>query len=353
MKSSLEEFYKNKKVFITGDSGFKGSWLSLWLLNLNCDITGYGITKKEINSNYSLCKLENKYNHIEADIRDYDKLYEAINNFKPDIVFHLASQALVIDSYNQPVDNFSTNVMGTVNLFDICRKFDYIKSIVNITSDKCYENKEWIYSYREIDSLGGKDPYSASKACSEIVTHSYLQSFYMDDNTANIGTARAGNVIGGGDWAANRIVPDCIRALENNEDIVIRNPNSVRPWQYVLEPLSGYLKLAMSLYEDKKFSGSWNFGPINKDQIDVLTVVKEIINCWGSGSYKINQNSSAFKESSLLQLDINKSITYLKWKPILDLKQSIEFTVDDYKCKNDVFDNRVKRILEFSKLMGT
>src|SRR5574341_1665538 len=232
MKSIFNNIYNGKTVLVTGETGFKGSWLTIWLLNLGANVVGYALSPKTEKDNYAICDLGDKINHINGDIRDYQTLLKVFLKYEPEIVFHLAAQALVLDSYKDPLYTYSTNVIGTANLLEAVRNASSVKAAINVTSDKCYENHEWIYGYREIDRIGGKDPYSASKGASEIITSSYLRSFFNRDNTANIASVRAGNVIGGGDWSDNRIFPDCMRALINHEPIVIRNPNAVRPWQH-------------------------------------------------------------------------------------------------------------------------
>ena len=268
--------YKDKTVLVTGDTGFKGSWLAIWLKELGANVIGYSLNPGAEEDNYVVCGLARKITHIDGDIRDQHSLKSVFDEYKPDIIFHLAAQSLVLESYNDPVETYSTNVMGTVNILEVIRHIDSVRAVVVVTTDKCYENRECDYGYRETDRLGGKDPYSASKAACEIVINSYLQSFFNLENTVSVASARAGNIIGGGDWAENRIIPDCIRSLRKDEPIIVRNPQSVRPWQYILEPLSGYLKLGACLYKDgKEYSGAWNFGP--KDTITVKGLVEEVI----------------------------------------------------------------------------
>ena len=252
MSGIFNNIYKGKTVLVTGDTGFKGSWLVIWLLNLGADVVGYALNPKTEKDNYVICNLSDKITHIDGDIRDYQTVLKVFSKYEPEIVFHLAAQPLVLDSYKDPLYTYSTNVMGTVNFFEAVRHTPSVKVAINITSDKCYENREWVYGYREVDQVGGKDPYSASKGASEIITSSYLRSFFNQDNTAHIAPVRAGNVIGGGDWADHRIFPDCMRALLNDKPIVIRDPEAVRPWQHVLEPLSGYLSLGSLLYTEGK-----------------------------------------------------------------------------------------------------
>ena len=249
MNTIFNNIYKGKTILVTGDTGFKGSWLAIWLLNLGANVIGYALEPNTKNDNYIICDLGNKITHINGDIRDYQTLLNVFSKYKLEIVFHLAAQTLVLDSYKDPYNTYSTNIMGTINLFEAIRHTPSVKVAINVTSDKCYENREWVYGYREVDPMGGKDPYSASKGASEIITSSYMRSFFNQEDAANIASVRAGNVIGGGDWTDNRIFPDCMRALLNNKPIVIRNPEAVRPWQHVLEPLSGYLTIGSLLLQ--------------------------------------------------------------------------------------------------------
>lgn len=348
----VNSFYKNKKILLTGDTGFKGSWLAIWLLEMGANVVGYSLKPKTEKDNYVICNLKNKYNTNIDDIRNYENLYNVINKEQPDIIFHLAAQPLVLESYDDPVETFTTNIIGTLNILEALRKTQKTKLLINITTDKCYENKEWIYPYREIDPLGGKDPYSASKACSEILTHSYNNSFFSKSSDILIATARAGNVIGGGDWSSNRLIPDCVRSLSKNEEIILRNPNSIRPWQHVLDALYGYLILAEKIYnEGKEFSGSWNFGPYSTNQMPVLNIVEKFINYWGTGSYKIENNETHKKEASLLALDINKAIKNLDWFPVLDINKTLDFTSQEYKIdnlnSNEIYDQRVTHINKY------
>ncbi len=355
MNDIFKNIYKGKTVLVTGDTGFKGSWLAIWLLNLGADVVGYALKPKTEKDNYVICNLKDKITHIDGDIRNYKSISNVFSKHKPDIVFHLAAQALVIDSYKDPACTFSTNVMGTVNLLEAIRHTQSVKVAINITSDKCYENQEWIYGYREIDPMGGKDPYSASKGASEIITSSYMRSFFNQDNTANIASARAGNVIGGGDWADNRVFPDCMRALMNSKPVVIRNPEAVRPWQHVLEPLSGYLTLGSLLYTDgKKYSGAWNFGPLSNNMIPVKQLAEETIKQWGNGKYIIENEKINASEANFLRLDISKAVNKLKWFPVLDFKQSVKFSIDEYMVDDftskEVFDQRTNHINKYTEL---
>ena len=329
-------FYKNKKVFITGHTGFKGSWLTLWLLSLGADVTGYSLEPPTSPNLFDVLKIEKKINHIIGNILDEEKLNKSLKETQPEIVFHLAAQALVRQSYVEPKQTYQTNIIGTVNLFEAIRKTKSVKSVVIVTSDKCYENKEQNIAYEETDAMGGYDPYSSSKGCTELITNSYRNSFFnISDfgkkHNVAIASVRAGNVIGGGDWAKDRLIPDCISSIYKNETINIRNPSATRPWQHVLEPLSGYLLLAKKLFTDgTKFSGGWNLGPENIDVIEVETVVKKTIEILQKGEYKI-ENNNKFHEANLLQLDISKAKTKLNWKPTFHANQAIQYACDWYK----------------------
>ncbi len=332
----FNNFYKGKKVLITGHTGFKGSWLTQWLSELGADITGYSLEPPTDPSLFKILKLEYKINHIEADIRNIEKLKETFLNYKPEIVFHLAAQPLVRVSYNDPVETFDTNVMGVVNIFEAVKASKSVKIFINVTTDKCYENKEWIYGYKETDAMGGYDPYSSSKGCSELITNSYRNSFFntkdygIKHHTA-ISSARAGNVIGGGDWALDRLIPDCIKSIVEEKIIKIRNPYANRPWQHVLEPLSGYLNLALLMNEKpKELSSGWNFGPFDNDILYVDKIVKKLIEYWGSGKYIVKNNNEPH-EANLLKLDISKASYYLNWQPVYNTYTAIEKTVDWYK----------------------
>jgi CDP-glucose 4,6-dehydratase len=325
------QFWKNKNIFITGHTGFKGSWLSVWLNELGANVTGYSLSKPTDPSMFETLSLEKKVNTVFGDIRDYDKLKAQIIMAKPDIVIHMAAQALVLESYNNPIDTYETNLMGTVNIMNAMRDVPSIKAFINVTSDKCYENKENFISFKEGDALGGIDPYSSSKACAELITSAYRHSFYKD--TVAIATARAGNVIGGGDWALNRVIPDFIKKINQHQKLTIRNPNSIRPWQFVLEPLSGYLKLAEKLFsEGPAFSESWNFGPESEDGKSVEWLISKFDKEYGGGgNFEIESKNNHPYEANYLNLDCSKSIRRLNWAPKLTIEQSISMTCAWYK----------------------
>jgi len=346
----FQDVYQNKKVLITGDTGFKGSWLAIWLKMIGAEVFGYALAPKNENDNFVKTGLDTKITHRDGDVRDKNALLKYFSEVQPDFAFHLAAQPLVIDSYKDPHYTFETNLMGTVNFFEAIRKTSSVKVAVNVTSDKCYQNNEWAWGYRENDPMGGKDPYSASKGASEIITQSYLHSFFSETGSANIASARAGNVIGGGDWAENRIVPDFFRAIQNNESLLIRNPESTRPWQHVLEPLSGYLSLAMFLYKyGKEYSGGWNFGPIGDTNKSVRDLIEQMIKSNGSGSYDAPDKKAEFHEAGLLNLDISKAMHVLNWKPSLDFTETVELTVQGYQdeSSNKVYKKRVSQIEKY------
>ena len=324
-------FYKNKRVLVIGDTGFKGSWLSYWLSKMGAGVYGYALPPTKQISHYSLLSLDKIIEHENGDIRDSESLLKVFNKVKPEIVFHLAAQALVSKSYIDPKNTFEINIMGSVNVLEVVKKSNTVKSLVYVTSDKCYENKEWIWGYRENDELGGYDPYSASKASAEIIFSSYKNSFFNDKREIGLASVRAGNVIGGGDWSVDRIIPDCINFLKNNEKIILRNPEATRPWQHVLEPLSGYLMLGKELYNDPCFSGSWNFGPNIKSIKTVEEVANLIIKIYGSGNIKYKEKSITYHESTLLQLNCDKANSLLKWYPQWSFKKTIKKTINWYQ----------------------
>ncbi len=335
MNNLFKGIYKDKRVFITGHTGFKGSWLLLWLKELGAEITGYSLPPDTNPNHISL--LNNGYENIYGDICDFDKLYLSILKYKPEIIFHLAAQSLVLKSYQDSINTFHTNILGTVNLLEICRKCSFVKAIVIVTSDKCYNNTEKNIGYKEDDPLGGKDPYSASKACVEIITKCYQESFFQINKfqkTHNllISTARAGNVIGGGDWANNRIIPDIMKAAFNNLPVCLRNPLSIRPWQFVLESLSGYLLIGQKLLEGKPiFAQSWNFGPIQNEILSVQEIVLLLKRHWKKIQYKIDQNQTMQLETNILKLDSSKAHQFLQWSPVYDIKQAILATFSWYQ----------------------
>ncbi|MGN0740825.1 MAG: CDP-glucose 4,6-dehydratase [Treponema sp.] len=322
-------FYKDKKVFLTGHTGFKGTWLSRILIIAGAEVTGYSLEAPTNPSLFEQSETESQMKSVIGDIRDGEKLKKAVCEVQPDIVLHLAAQPIVRTSYKDPAGTYETNVMGTVNILEAVRDCPSVKSFVNVTTDKVYLNKEWAWGYRENEELCGFDPYSNSKSCSELVTYSYRNSFFADKNTPAISTARSGNVIGGGDYAADRIIPDCIRAAESVKEIVLRNPNSTRPYQHVLECLSGYLLLARKQYEDKSFAGSYNFGPDDESCVTTGELATLFCDFWGNDvSWKNVSEVNAPHEANFLKLDCSKSKTVLGWKPQWNIRTAVEKIVE-------------------------
>jgi CDP-glucose 4,6-dehydratase len=354
-------FWENRRVFITGHTGFKGSWLSLWLHSLGADVTGYALKPPTNPSLYELCSVDKLVKSNIADVRDGASLSKAMAIARPAIVIHMAAQPLVRDSYKIPVETYAINVMGTVNLFEAVRNSESVKAVINVTTDKCYENREWVWGYRESEPLGGHDPYSSSKACSELVTSAYRGSFFNSSKPSSLQTpvaiasARAGNVIGGGDWATDRLIPDCVRAILKGEKIVVRNPQSIRPWQHVLEPLSGYLLLAQKLYEEgTRYAEAWNFGPDDSDARPVEWLVERLCVKWGgSASYVIDKGKHPH-EAHYLKLDCSKSRTFLGWQSKWSLEKTIDSIVEwtrAYKENRKLKDISLAQIIEYSKII--
>jgi CDP-glucose 4,6-dehydratase len=361
MNNLFNNIYKDKKVLITGHTGFKGSWLTLWLTQMGAEVAGYALKPNTDPSLFEILDLKNKINHIEADVRNYEDVEKAVKNFKPDIIFHLAAQPLVRYSYQCPRETCETNIMGTVNLLEAVRNNPSAKVVVNITSDKCYENRETTTAYHENDPMGGSDPYSSSKGASEIVTASYRKSFfnpidYGKTHHTAVASVRAGNVIGGGDWSEDRLIPDCVKSIINNIPITIRNPEAVRPWQHVLEPLSGYLWLGALMWDKgAHFCQGWNFGPENREILTVKEVVEKAIKYYGSGQYQTDKGSHPH-EAKLLTLDINKAINELKWHPVYSNDQAIKQTIEWYKYfyenKTDICSYTTDQICSYIKQAG-
>lgn len=328
-----KEFWHAKKVFVTGHTGFKGSWLSLWLSSLGANVTGYALIPPTQPSLFELCRIDSLMHSLVGDVRDRVNLMKVMREAQPEIVIHMAAQPLVRDSYNNPVDTYAVNIMGTVHVLEAVRHCTSVKAVINVTTDKCYENKEWIWGYRENDPLGGYDPYSNSKACSELVTASYRDSFFPTGEYSNHGvalaTARAGNVIGGGDWATDRLIPDCIAALLNHKAVRIRNPHSIRPWQHVLEPLGGYLLLAEKLYDEgTSFAEGWNFGPDDSDAKPVEWIVQKMCDRWGKeATYEVAGGVHPH-EAHYLKLDCSKAKSRLNWSPRWNLEAALDKIVD-------------------------
>jgi CDP-glucose 4,6-dehydratase len=353
---SLENTYRGKKIFLTGHTGFKGAWLLKTLSMLGAEVKGYALEPNTSNDLFYLIDGDNLCDSVIADLRDKPRLEAELISFQPDFVFHLAAQPLVRLSYDIPAETFEVNVIGTANVLDCVKKIPQKCSIILITTDKVYHNNEWIYPYRETDRLGGYDPYSASKACAELLIDSYRNSFFnvneYDFHKKAIAVARAGNVIGGGDWSTDRLIPDIVRSLISNESINIRNPKSVRPWQHVLEPIIGYLSLGRYLNEDPiKFSQAYNFGPQAQDALSVEQMLDLVIEIWGSGIYRVEKDIKQPHEAGLLKLDINKVADQLKWKPKMNAKETVRFTLDWYRKfsldKDQISDFTTKQIISF------
>ncbi|RHG32318.1 CDP-glucose 4,6-dehydratase [Fusobacterium varium] len=354
---NFNNVYKGKRVLITGHTGFKGSWLSIWLKELGAEVIGYSLEPYTEKDNFVLSHLSEKIVDIRGDIRDRKHLRKVFDKYQPEIVFHLAAQPLVRLSYDIPVETYETNLMGTINILEEIRNCENTKIGIMITTDKCYENKEQIWGYRENEAFGGYDPYSSSKGACEIAIQSWRKSFFnpkdYEKHGKSIASVRAGNVIGGGDWAKDRIVPDCIRALEEGKDIEIRSPRSIRPWEHVLEPLSGYLLLGQKMMEDPtKYCEGWNFGPNLDAIVNVWEVAEKIVKNYGKGNLKDISDPNALHEAKLLLLDITKSRFELGWKPTLTIDKSIELTAEWYKryISEDVYQLCIEQINRFSKL---
>lgn len=338
------EFWRGKRVFMTGHTGFKGSWLSLWLQQLNADLTGYALSPPTSPNLFEVAHVAAGMRSIIGDIRDPQALKQAMRDARPDIVIHMAAQPLVRFSYQAPVETFATNVMGTVHMLEAVRHCDSVKAVVNITTDKCYENQEWVWSYRENEPMGGHDPYSSSKACAELVSAAYRKSFLQDAGIA-LATARAGNVIGGGDWAVDRLVPDILRSLEKRQAVQIRNPNAIRPWQHVLEPLSGYLVLAENLHDkDQMYADGWNFGPNDEDACSVKWIVEHLCDAWGEGASWELQPGNHPHEASYLKLDSSKAQRYLGWTSRWSLDTALGQITDWHQAWMSGLDMRTKTL---------
>ena len=322
------EFWHGKKVLLTGHTGFKGGWLALWLQSLGAEVTGYSLEAPTTPSLFNEARVQDGMQHRIGDIRDLAAVQRAFTDAEPEIVIHMAAQPLVRLSYQQPVETYATNVMGTVHVLEAARHAGSVRAIVNITTDKCYENKEWPWGYREDEPMGGFDPYSNSKGCAELVASAYRRSFLAGSNIA-MATARAGNVIGGGDWALDRLLPDVLRALEKGEPVLIRNPHSIRPWQHVLEPLSGYLRLAETLHENgQQDAEGWNFGPRDEDAQPVQWIVERMCTAWGRGAHWTQQPGDHPHEAHYLKLDISKARARLNWAPRWSLDQALERIIE-------------------------
>ena len=323
------DFWKGKRVFLTGHTGFKGGWTVLWLQRLGAIVKGYALEPNTIPSLFEIANISDGIESEFGDIRDLDQLKKSLLNFSPEIVIHMAAQPLVRLSYQDPVGTYQTNVMGTVNLFEAVRACESVKAVVNVTTDKCYENNEWVWGYRENEAMGGHDPYSSSKGCSELVTSAYRRSYFGGNSNVSLGSARAGNVIGGGDWSQDRLIPDALSAFEKNKPVVIRNPLSTRPWQHVLEPISGYLMLAEKLYSvGKIYAEAWNFGPDDQDVKPVGEIMDYLVAHWPDDVGWNLDESQQPHEAQLLKLDISKVEARLKWEPSWRLSITLQSIID-------------------------
>ena len=325
-------FWNGKRVLVTGHTGFKGSWLSLWLQSMNAIVRGLGLPPPTEPALFEVAKVRSGMQHCLCDIRDLPAVHNHVNEFRPQVIFHMAAQPLVRRSYQEPVETYVTNVMGTVHLLEAARKCSDIRSIVNVTTDKCYENREGVWGYREDEPMGGHDPYSSSKGCAELVSAAYRQSFLSETHIA-MATARAGNVIGGGDWAQDRLVPDILRALEKQLAVRIRNPHAIRPWQHVLEPLSGYLTLAQGLFHSgQDLAEGWNFGPLDDNARAVNWIAEQVCRFWGAEASWLPQEGDQPHEAAYLKLDISKAKQRLFWQPVWPLDRALAKTVEWHRA---------------------
>lgn len=345
-----QNFWKGKRVYVTGHTGFKGSWLSLWLSYLGAGVKGYALVPPTNPSLFEQARVSEKIESEIGDIRDLEQLTKSMKAFNPEILIHMAAQPLVRLSYKEPLETYDINVMGTAKVLEAARSCSNLKSIVSVTTDKCYENKEWVWGYREDESMGGYDPYSSSKGCAELVTSAYRRSF-MQNNEVGLASARAGNVVGGGDWADDRLIPDILRAFEKNQPVIVRNPTSTRPWQHVLEPLSGYLVLAQKLYEEpKNFAEAWNFGPFEDDAKPVDWILNRMVQQWPNSSWSLDDNAHPH-EAGYLKLDISKAKSRLGWNPVWRLEQTLARIVNWHRSWLEKADVQVKCLEEINDYM--
>ncbi len=333
MENSFATFYRGKTVLVTGHTGFKGGWLTAWLKTLGARVIGFSLPPETRPNLCEAAKIGQDMVSILGDLRELSSISAVFKEHKPQLVFHNAAQALVRRSYQDPVGTYATNVMGTVHVLEAARNTPSVRAIVIITSDKCYENREWVWGYREDEPMGGQDPYSSSKGCAELVTAAYRRSFFCRDGQAAVASARAGNVIGGGDWADDRLVPDIIRGISSGKTIFIRRPTAIRPWQHVLEPVRGYLLLGQLLWErGASYAEAWNFGPREEDSISVLELAERMTRCWGKGSLTIQQNVGDPHEAHYLKLDCSKARARLGWRPVLTIDEAIRLSVEWYRA---------------------
>jgi CDP-glucose 4,6-dehydratase len=346
-------FWKGKKVFITGHTGFKGSWLSLWLQDMGAIVKGYALDPNTNPNLFTQAKVAQNMDSEIGDITDLNHISDSMKIFNPDVLIHMAAQPLVRLSYQEPVLTYTTNVMGTVNVLEAARKCTNLKAIISVTTDKCYENKEWPWGYRENEPMGGHDPYSSSKGCVELVTAAYRKSFFNDEHPAFLASARAGNVIGGGDWSADRLIPDILKAFEKNEPVIVRNPMSTRPWQHVLEPLSGYLVLAQHLFEEgSNVAEGWNFGPKDEDCKPVSWILDRMVTNWGNGaSWELDKNNNPH-EAGYLKLDCSKAAMRLNWYPKWNLEHTLESIINwhqHYIAQKNIQEQCLLEIAKYQK----
>lgn len=355
MRSVNPAFWQGKRVLLTGHTGFKGSWLSIWLQSMGAHVHGFALAPPTSPALFDVANVAAGMNSTVGDVRSYDAVLAAMKVAKPEIIIHMAAQPLVRYSYDAPVETYATNVMGTVHVLEAARQVGTVKAIVNVTTDKCYENKEWAWGYREDEPMGGYDPYSNSKGCSELVTSAYRRSFFQSKDIS-LASARAGNVIGGGDWATDRLVPDILRAIEKNQPVVIRNPHATRPWQHVLEPLSGYLVLAEQLYTDgQSFAEGWNFGPNEDDARPVQWIVEHMTSVWGNGATWRLDDAKHPHEANYLKLDISKAKARLHWRPRWSLGVAIQHIVDWHQASLKQADMKalcLEQIAKFQKAVN-
>lgn len=347
------DFWRAQRVFLTGHTGFKGSWASLLLTSLGAKVYGYALAPKNPEDLFVVANVQRDVSHELADILDFLSLRRAIEKARPTIVLHMAAQALVRQSYSTPVETYAINVMGTAHLLEAVRQVDSVKATVIVTSDKCYENMEWEWGYREIDRLGGHDPYSSSKACAELIADSYRKSFFGNQGLSRIASARAGNVIGGGDWARDRLIPDAIRAFSSGQVLRVRYPGAIRPWQHVLDPLLGYLRLAEQLAGGSgEFQGAWNFGPHASNELSVATVLGTLVSKWGQGARWEVEDAPQPHEASYLKLDCSKAHLNLGWQPQLDLSTAMSLVVDWYRAYQTGNDMRQFSLMQINQVLG-
>lgn len=359
MKANIADVYRNKRILITGHTGFKGAWLTMWLHHLGAELIGVSLDPLHSNSFFNVCKTYQLIKDYRVDIRDYNSVRKIFEEESPEIIIHMAAQPLVLESYKHPLYTYETNAIGTANILEAIRTSKSVKKALFVTTDKVYENKEFVWGYRENDSLGGFEPYGTSKAAAEMIIAGYRCSYFnpekFSEHGVSIITVRAGNVIGGGDWSENRIIPDCVRSLMNDEPIMVRNPKAIRPWQHVLEALGGYLAILMKdIATPGHFSESFNIGPGLKGLVDVKTLVDKVILYWGSGSFYTPQNSKQPYESGILALDISKAKLKLGWEPILDFDTTLKWTIDWYKSLfngEDILGLSINQIKTYQSLL--